>query len=136
MLFHCQSTTRSRLERGFLFALLLPARNQMPKIDTGKSLDTPRFVVFIIHHSLWAVKCFDHILWYYFFMKTLSEKLKELRLEKNLTQKQVAQLLGLTQNAIGNYEAGIREPSLSTLKQICDLFDVPADYLIGRIDSY
>ena len=69
-------------------------------------------------------------------MKTFHEKIKELRTERGLTQKQVAEHIGLTKNALGNYEAGIREPSLDILRKLCDLFDVSADYLIGRTDSY
>lgn len=67
-------------------------------------------------------------------MQNLGEKLKELRLSRNLTLKQVSDAIGLTRNAISNYEANIREPSLSVLKSLCDFFDVSADYLIGRSD--
>ena len=67
-------------------------------------------------------------------MKTFGQKIKELRNSKNLTAKQVADAIGLTRNAITNYEADIREPSLSVLKSLCDFFDVSADYLIGRSD--
>lgn len=69
-------------------------------------------------------------------MNNFGKKLKELRLEKNLTCQSVASAIGLTKNAITNYESGTREPSLETLKKICDLYDVSADYLIGRTDSY
>ena len=69
-------------------------------------------------------------------MNTFSERIKDLRIEKGLTQKQVAEAIGLTKNALGNYEAGIREPSLDVLYKLCDLFEVSADYLIGRVDSY
>lgn len=69
-------------------------------------------------------------------MKTFGEKIKELRLERNMTCQAVASAIGLTKNAISNYEADIREPSLSVLKSLCDLFDVTSDYLIGRTDSY
>ena len=65
-----------------------------------------------------------------------SKRLKELRIEKGVTAKAVAEAINLSRNAILNYEHGIREPSLEILKLICDYFDVPADYLIGRIDSY
>ena len=67
-------------------------------------------------------------------MKTFGQKIKELRNSKNLTAKQVADAIGLTRNAITNYEADIREPSLSVLKSLCDFFNVSADYLIGRSD--
>ncbi|MBO5046731.1 MAG: helix-turn-helix transcriptional regulator [Clostridia bacterium] len=62
------------------------------------------------------------------------EKLKQLRTDRGYTLKETALKLGLSQNAFANYEAGIREPSLSILKKICDVFDVSADYLLGRTD--
>lgn len=64
-------------------------------------------------------------------MKSFAEKLKSIRLEKGLKIKEVSKLLDLSENAFGNYEKGLREPSLETLKRICQLFDVTADYLIG-----
>lgn len=64
-------------------------------------------------------------------MENLGKKLKELRIEKGLTQKEASSMLGLTRNAFTNYEMGIREPSLDTLKKICQLFEVSADYLLG-----
>ncbi|MBS5023877.1 MAG: helix-turn-helix transcriptional regulator [Firmicutes bacterium] len=69
-------------------------------------------------------------------MKIFSERLKELRIANGFTQKQVAQRIGLTKNALGNYEADIREPSLLTVVLLCDFFEVSADYLLGRSDSY
>lgn len=69
-------------------------------------------------------------------MENFAKKLKELRMERGLSQGQMSKALGLSRNAFSNYEQGIREPSLDTLKEICDFFDVSADYLIGRTDSY
>lgn len=92
--------------------------------------------VLILSHILCYVKHFEHILCYIFFMENFAEKLKELRIEKKLTCKAVADAVGLTRNAITNYELGIREPSLTVLKALCDFYDVTADYLIGRTDSY
>ena len=69
-------------------------------------------------------------------MENLGIKLKELRKERGMTCQDMATAIGLTKNAITNYELGIREPSLAILKSICDLFDVSADYLIGRSESY
>ena len=67
-------------------------------------------------------------------MQTLGQKLKELRNSRNLTAREVAEAVGLTRNAIINYESDTREPSLQILKKLCDFFDVSADYLIGRSD--
>lgn len=66
----------------------------------------------------------------------MNDRLRQIRIEKGLTQKQVAQAVGVVPTAITNYETGIREPSIDVLKKLCDLFDVSADYLIGRIDNY
>lgn len=67
-------------------------------------------------------------------MSTLSERLKQSRIELNYTQKQVADACGLTKNAITNYESGFREPSIEVLIKLCDFLNVSADYLIGRVD--
>ena len=67
-------------------------------------------------------------------MSKLSERLRNERTAKGYTQKQVADYLQITYNAISQYESGAREPSIDTLRRICDFFDVSADYLIGRTD--
>ena len=67
-------------------------------------------------------------------MNTFSIRLKELRKEKGLTQKQVADILGISDKGYGYYELGQREPSIEGIKTLCDLYDVSADYLIGRSD--
>ena len=64
-------------------------------------------------------------------MEGLAQKLKDLRLEKGLDKSEDSKLLDLSKNAFGNYEAGIREPSLDILKRICIIFDVSSDYLLG-----
>lgn len=66
----------------------------------------------------------------------LSERLKEQRNEKGYTLKYVAEQLNVTIRSICRYESGEREPSIDMLKKLCDFYDVSADYLIGRIDSY
>ena len=64
-------------------------------------------------------------------MKTFGEKLKELRNEKGLTQKQVAQALSITVPTLSHWECGYQEPSYKDLLAICHFYDVSADYLIG-----
>ena len=68
--------------------------------------------------------------------QTLGNRLRALRLSRNLTQKTVAEYLGLSLMAYAHYELGDRDPSLDTLRRLCDFFDVSADYLIGRTDFY
>lgn len=58
--------------------------------------------------------------------------LKELRLERNMKQEDLAKLLGINKNTISKYETGKREPSIDMLIKIADIFDVSVDYLVGR----
>ena len=64
----------------------------------------------------------------------MNEKLKQLRKEKGLSQKNVADAIGVTLSAYSNYEQGIREPSYSILINICKFFGVTSDYLLGLED--
>lgn len=66
---------------------------------------------------------------------TVGERLREARLAKNKTVKEMAALLRITNRAYRNYEYDAREPNLHILKQICIYLDVSADYIIG-IDMY
>lgn len=59
-------------------------------------------------------------------------KLKQLRLENNLTQKEFAKLFNLTQGTYSNYENETTQPDLSLLIEIADKFNISVDYLIGR----
>lgn len=61
----------------------------------------------------------------------MKERLKQLREEKGVTQKDVAKAIGVTTSAYANYEQGIREPSIDILKNLCKYYNVSADYLIG-----
>lgn len=64
-------------------------------------------------------------------MTDFSKKLKELRIEKELTQAQLAKLLLVDQRSISNWEKGTREPDFSTLVMIAEFFHVTTDYLLG-----
>ena len=64
-------------------------------------------------------------------MVDLGNKLKKLRIEKRLTQSQVADMVGLTKSVISAYENEIRTPSYEILKKLAVIFNVSADYLLG-----
>ena len=64
-----------------------------------------------------------------------SERFKALRLERNLSQRQVANNTGLTDTTVQNYEYGVRKPTYDAFIAIADLFDVSLDYLAGRTDD-
>lgn len=63
---------------------------------------------------------------------SFSERLTSLRKEKELSQYELADLLGYSRGQIGNYEQGTREPDHSTLEKIADFFNVSIDYLLGK----
>ncbi len=61
----------------------------------------------------------------------IGKRLRKLRLEQGISQSQLAAKLGISQQAIGNYETDIREPDNETLKKIALIFNVSTDYLLG-----
>lgn len=65
---------------------------------------------------------------------TFGERLRQLRTEKGLTQKQLAVETGTSERGIQNYEMGIRNPAFDVLIDLADYFDVSLDYLCGRSD--
>ena len=63
-----------------------------------------------------------------------AEKLKSLREEQRLFQRDLAKNMGLTQPAIAKYESGDREPDLDTLIAFAKYFKVSTDFLLGLED--
>ena len=64
-------------------------------------------------------------------MKGLGEKINALRLEKGLTQPQLAKLVGVTSGMISIWENDINEPKASNLKALALALGVTTDYLVG-----
>lgn len=64
----------------------------------------------------------------------LGERLKELREEIGLTQKEIASKLNLNSVTYLHYEKSQREPPLIVLAQMAQFFGVSVDYLLGLID--
>ncbi|MFW6378130.1 MAG: helix-turn-helix domain-containing protein, partial [Bacillota bacterium] len=63
-------------------------------------------------------------------MTNFGSQLKKLRKANKITQKDLAQALGLAQTTIANYENGSRFPNQETLVKLANHFDVTLDYLI------
>ena len=59
------------------------------------------------------------------------EKLKEIREDLDMSQTTVANQLGTTQQQIYKYENGKQEMTVSKLKELCILYKVSADYILG-----
>ncbi len=68
-------------------------------------------------------------------MLLINERVKNLRVTNNLTQKQLAEVLKIQPNSVQRIEYGTARPSLDTLIALADYFDVSLDYLVGRSDD-
>lgn len=67
---------------------------------------------------------------------TFQERLKELRKEDGITQKTLAQAIGITCDCIGFWKHGRSEPSIEFIIALAKYFGVTTDYLLGVADSY
>jgi transcriptional regulator with XRE-family HTH domain len=63
---------------------------------------------------------------------TLLQRLKQLHLEKNITQLQLAQRISVTKYVISAYENSLCYPSYDVLIKIASLFGAQTDYLLGQ----
>lgn len=64
-------------------------------------------------------------------MKSYMELLRELREDRDLTQAQIAQVLGTTQQVYSRYEKELNELPVRHLMTLCRFYQVSADYLLG-----
>ncbi len=69
-------------------------------------------------------------------IKELGEKLYKFRVQMNLTQKQVADILEVSPAVISNYEKGERTPSAEMLMSLAVLYRCSTDYLLGINDKH
>ena len=68
-------------------------------------------------------------------MQILAKRLKELREERRIYQRELAEILGMSFRGYQNYETGKSEPKLATLIVLADYYQVSIDYLAGRTDA-
>ena len=62
----------------------------------------------------------------------IASRFKKLRMENGLSQKQMAEIAGITDRNYRRYEAGLVDPSTSISASFADYFDIPLDYLVGH----
>lgn len=65
----------------------------------------------------------------------IAQRIKDLRLSKHLTQKELAQLLNVKPTTVSGWELGRNEPSIDTLKDLARIFGVSVDYMAGATES-
>ena len=61
----------------------------------------------------------------------ISDKIKILREQQNLTQTQLAKQLGITRSSVNAWEMGISVPSTQYIVDLANIFKVSTDYLLG-----
>ena len=64
-------------------------------------------------------------------MADFHELLNKLRIEKGVTQEEVASAIGVAKSTFAKYDRGEREPNFETLKKIAQYFQTTTDYLLG-----
>ena len=65
-------------------------------------------------------------------MKQMLELLRDMREDKDMSQREVAKMLGVTQQQYSQYENGSTELPLRHFAKLVEIFSVSADYLLGR----
>ena len=68
-------------------------------------------------------------------MANFSDRLKEVRKSKSVTQKAMAEFLDMREQAYQMYEYGKREPNHETTIKLAEYFGVSIDYLLGQTDN-
>ena len=67
-------------------------------------------------------------------MTKVADRIKELRIEKNLTQMELSKATGISQNAIAQWENGKRTPNINAIIALAKYFGVTTDYLLCVVD--
>lgn len=69
-----------------------------------------------------------------FDQQKFATRLRKLRRDTDISQKVLADVIGVSTNQISQMEKGLKTTSLSRLCLLCDYFNVSADYLLGQSD--
>jgi len=65
----------------------------------------------------------------------LYERIRNFREDRDLTQKQVAEMLGMSQTGYSKYETGENDIPTQILIKLADYYNTTTDYLLGRTDN-
>lgn len=75
------------------------------------------------------------VLLYNFFGDSMNLRIRDMREDNDLTQKQISSILNCDQSLYSKYERGEREIPLSLIIKLADYYGTSIDYLIGRTDN-
>lgn len=59
------------------------------------------------------------------------QRLKQARINAGYTQKQIAEILEISQSKLSHYENGTNEPNIETIGKLADFYDIQIDWLFG-----
>lgn len=65
----------------------------------------------------------------------IGNRIKQCRLEKKMTQKQLGKIMGVSETLISQYERGQRNPKIDQLRKIADALNVSYNYLVTEADT-
>lgn len=68
-------------------------------------------------------------------MKHYNDRIRDLREERKLTQRQIAEVLGIRQQVYSKYELGVRSLPLEHLMKLCRYYGASADWILGLAES-
>lgn len=71
----------------------------------------------------------------YNFNMAINERIKELRLERGMSQCSLGKEIGVSQKAIDYWERSVNEPKASYILKLAYFFDVSTDFLLGKTDD-
>ena len=92
--------------------------------------------IYILNNSLAKRDCQAkiHFCCYNLIMKAFAERLRELRLSRDLSQQELGEKLTVNRKSISHWERNTYEPDYETLVKIAQYFEVSTDYLLGLSD--
>lgn len=64
-------------------------------------------------------------------MREYAQRIRDLRIDHDKSQAQIAVILGTTKNQVGKYERGEQEMPIKHLLTLCNYYEVSADYVLG-----
>lgn len=64
-------------------------------------------------------------------MREYAQRIRDLRIDHDKSQAQIAIILGTTKNQVGKYERGEQEMPIKHLIALCNYYEVSADYILG-----
>lgn len=124
--------------------LLLPLFQKLHSIgDCGKQFEIQRLVIFHINHPALILREFplnfnmgiSLIPYCWWVMLMYQNRIRDLREDRDLKQKHLAELLQVHQTTYSDYELGQLNIPVSALHTLADFYGVSVDYLLGRTDE-